>query len=165
MVRALGGTVALFSWSLTIPSVAAHPELVSGGLRGAVRAWREGGGPALSRGWSGLPAAGAERAGAQVELNRSVVRHADGFLVDDEDLRSRILESRNAPTPIAVGQLDARQLEAEARLAAAQEWMQRLERFPQPRASRRALITLALQRGLEEARAKRESGREASSEP
>lgn len=166
MVRALGGTVALFSWSLTMPSVAAHPELVSGGLRGAVRAWREGGGEALSRGWAGLPAGGAEQpAGAGVELNRSVVRHADAFLVDGEELRARILESRNAPTPIAVGQLDARQLDRESSLAAAREWMQRLERFPRPRASRRALITLALQRGLEEARARRESGRESASEP
>jgi len=37
----------------------------------------------------------------ELALNRSIVRHADGFLVHSDCVGERILESRNAPTPIS----------------------------------------------------------------
>jgi len=42
------------------------------------------------------------RACAELALNRSVVRFGDAFIVHSEAMRARILEERNAPTPIGV---------------------------------------------------------------
>jgi len=79
IARRLGGTVLLLDWDLGRLALAAYPELAGPGIRGRLRAWREG--PAR---------------------NRGIVRFADAFLVPDERMRAAILRERNAPTPVGV---------------------------------------------------------------
>ena len=121
LVRRLGGTVALGSWTLPELARAARPALARGGVAGFVEAWREGG-------W-----ADARGRGERV-LNRSIVRFADAFLVPDEGLAQLVRTDRNAPTPIAVFGEPASGEE----LASA--WLWHLERFPAPRSRRRSLV-------------------------
>ena len=96
IVRALGGAVCLHDWVLFDLAVAAYPALARGGLAGHWAALCEGGPAQLS----------VYRANRldrfNLPLNRSVVRLADAFVVHSELLRRRILDERNAPTPIAV---------------------------------------------------------------
>lgn len=104
LVRLLGGVVTLPEWELAELARAAFPALGEGGVGGWWIALREG------------------RA-----LNRSLVRLADAFLVSSADLRKRILEDRNAPTPIAVVEGPA-------------DYIAPLEAFPRPRAARKRLF-------------------------
>lgn len=50
---------------------------------------------------SPVPERGLCAARFELSLNHSIVRHADAFLVHADVIGERILESRNAPTPIA----------------------------------------------------------------
>ena len=88
ILRELGGTVWLQDWDLPALARAYRPRIATGGLRGRLAAWREGGLAA----WRGKPSA----------MNRSVVRCADAFLVASESLREQILLERNAPTPVGI---------------------------------------------------------------
>jgi hypothetical protein len=139
LVRALGGTVALAQWSLASAARMAYSELDRPGLRGTVRAWREGGLADLS----------AWRRGqfGEVAFNRSAVRFADSFIVPSEDLRRRVLVERNAPTPIGV-------VEPQAGAASqARAWSEILGRFPSPRSARKTLFRLRLQQAIARRRA------------
>ena len=90
-IRAIGGTVDLFSWELSALARSAFPELEAAGSKAFLRALREGGlGEALE--WR-------KRAG-EPTFNRSIVRHGDAFIVRESDLADRILEARNENTPI-----------------------------------------------------------------
>ncbi|HVS11321.1 MAG TPA: hypothetical protein VMS76_15735 [Planctomycetota bacterium] len=138
LVRELGGTVALEQWSLARAARAAYAELDRPGLRGTVRAWREGGLAGLS----------AWRRGQFGELafNRSAVRFADSFIVPSEELRRRVLVERNAPTPIGV-------IEPQADAASqACAWTEIFGRFPSPRSARKTLFRLRVQQALERRR-------------
>ncbi len=94
-LRALGGCALLYQWSLWHMARAAWSALDSRGWRGRVLRWREG-----ARMVEPYPGSAGGR--TQPTCNRSIVRMADSFLVHSQDLRSRILDERNAPTPIAV---------------------------------------------------------------
>jgi hypothetical protein len=129
-IRFLGGTVLLRSWELGALARAAFPRLASGGLRGCFVALREGGLAEAGR------YAGAQRRGgacAGLSLNRSVVRHADSFLVHDPALLRRILDERNARTPIACVPEGPLEDLATASVAA-------LAELPGPRRTRQARI-------------------------
>lgn len=124
IVRALGGAVDLHDWVLYDLAVAAYPALARGGLAGNWVALCEGG-------FAQLATYRKDRLDRlQLPLNRSVVRFADAFVVHGEDLRAKILEERNAPTPIAV----VPQADSAPRVAEA------LESFPRPRGARKRLI-------------------------
>jgi|SRR5882672_8400734 len=144
MLRALGGTVALHEWVLCDLARAAFPALEHGGLRGFVRALREG----------GLDQARAHaaqvRAGTRVDvpLNRSVVRFGDSFLVHDERVRRLILEERNAPTPTGVVPRGPEQPWS----VVAAKYFELLGAFPPPRTARKSLIAMQLKRGLRESK-------------
>jgi hypothetical protein len=127
VLRAFGGTVALDEWSLGELAFASRPELELGGARGIWAAWLEG----------GLGEARSYAAGARtgLALNRSVVRHADAFLVPDSALARRIRIERNAPTPVGVVALAASDP-----AAAARSWLEHLSAFPAPRVRRKSLI-------------------------
>jgi hypothetical protein len=114
LIRLLGGAVVLPEWELGHLTRAAFPELAEDGLGGRLRALREG-----------------------RSFNRSVVRWADAFLVPDEDLRARILEDRNAPTPIAV-------------VAGAEGYVEPLQSFPRPRGARKRLFWQRVRRAARE---------------
>jgi len=134
LVREIGGTVALAHWSLARAARAAYAELGRPGLRGTVRAWREG----------GLADLLAWRRGdlGDLSFNRSAVRFADSFIVPSEDLRRRVLVERNAPTPIGV-------VEPQADAASqASAWTEILGRFPSPRSSRKTLFRLRVQQAI-----------------
>ena len=129
MVRELGGAVALHDWGLAELAGAAYPVLGRGGVRGAMRAVREGGleqARCLSRLRAGAP-------GEPPPLNRSVVRFADGFFVATPDDRERILAERNAPTPIVV-------VDPEDAARAAELYVEALESFPRPRSVNKRLL-------------------------
>jgi glycosyltransferase involved in cell wall biosynthesis len=100
VLRAFGGTVWLHDWQLPSLARSAWPELARPGWRACVRAWREGGWDDARR-WRSSPSPGAGASEAAV-LNRSVVRFGDAFLVHFRRLRQRILDDRNAPTPVSV---------------------------------------------------------------
>lgn len=91
LVRRLGGVVALHDWALPELARAAFPALERGGLRGFAVAVREGGIAEARRYARSLPGG--------LELNRSVVRFGDAFVVPSEWMRQRVLAERNAPTP------------------------------------------------------------------
>jgi hypothetical protein len=130
IVRALGGAVCLHDWVLHDLAVAAYPALARGGLAGQWAALREGG-------WAQLAAYRKDRLDRlHLPLNRSVVRFADAFVVESELLRAKILEERNAPTPIAV----VPPAETAGFEPTAARYAEALERFPRPRGSRRRLI-------------------------
>ncbi len=101
LVRAIGGSVALHDWILFELALAVHPSLRAGGARGLVAALREGG-LRQARAWWKCRGDSRALAGLRLPLNRSIVRFADAFLVSSEELGRRVLEDRNAPTPIAV---------------------------------------------------------------
>jgi hypothetical protein len=130
LVRAIGGAVWLHDWVLSDLAAAVHPALEHGGLAGQLAALREGGLAQLRA----YRADGLDR--PRLPLNRSVVRFADAFLVHDGDLRARILEERNAPTPIA---LVPRPTGAEDVDLTAARCAEALERFPRPRGHKRRL--------------------------
>ena len=147
MIRAIGGTVYLPRWELPALAMAAHPELERMGLRGWFHALREGG-PREALAWRRATARGERPSG--LALNRSVVRHADSFLVEDAALAPRLLEERNERTPISVVEVSP---EAGAR------WAEHLAGFPEPRAARRSLI-LARVREADRRRAAQRNARE-----
>lgn len=137
-IKALGGTVMLHQWVLFDLACAAYPGLLRGGLRGYALALREGG-LAQSRlyAWRLRESHGARAAGSgslELALNRSVVRHADSFLVHDRILAERILVDRNARTPIGIVPHGAEASDA------ARSTIEHLEDFPGPRTTRRARI-------------------------
>lgn len=109
LVRALGGTVVLHDWVLFDLAAAAWPELERGAWRGLRTVLREGG-VRQARVWlenhrgRRLPGSVQTLARDRFELplNRSVVRFADGFLVHSECVGRRVLEDRNARTPIGI---------------------------------------------------------------
>jgi hypothetical protein len=119
--------VALFDWCLAEATRAAYPGLAGAGPRARWLAAREGGTRAALR----------LRAGTGPELpamNRSVVRWADSFIVPDDDLRQRVLEERNEPTPIAV--VDPRGPAADV----AHRWCDALASFPRHRSARSSVL-------------------------
>lgn len=113
-VRAIGGTVVLHDWVLFDLAVAASPALARGGWGGQRLAAREGGlrqalvyarnrRGVVPRDESAPPAArGLSRDRFDLPLNRSIVRHADAFLVHSEWMARAVREDRNARTPLAV---------------------------------------------------------------
>jgi hypothetical protein len=127
VLRAFGGTVAIDGWSLRELAYASRPELEQGGVRGIWAAWVEG----------GVREARSYAAGARSELalNRSIVRHADAFLVPEPELARRIRIDRNAPTPVGVVAM-----ETEDPASAARRWLEHLASFPTPRVRRKSLI-------------------------
>lgn len=142
LARAVGGTAVLLDWRLPELARAAWPSLDQPGLAGLVRAFREGGAAGV-RSWRethGMPLG----AGPAPTWNRSIVRFADAFLVPDAETAGRVLDSRNAPTPVEVVPCQAPADEPAARAAAAR-WLECLEGFPQARATRRSLAVQAWQ--------------------
>jgi glycosyltransferase involved in cell wall biosynthesis len=104
MLRRIGGTAWLHDWVLLELALGAHPRLAKGGWRALWIAAREGG-LAQARRYAARErelAAGRPFARDELPLQRGVVRFADAFVVAGERTRERILEDRNAPTPIAV---------------------------------------------------------------
>ena len=114
-LRAIGGTVDLFAWNLGQLANAIWPELQRGGMRARLRRLREG-----------------------RDLNRSIVRHGDAFIVRDECLAGQILEDRNASTPIAKAPRDDKG-------AIAARYLEILESFPAPRTARRPILYSIIQ--------------------
>jgi hypothetical protein len=129
VVRALGGTVMLFDWGLFDLASAAYPALARGGLKGFAAALREGG-LGQARAHARTRARERSEPGPRPSFNRSIVRHADSFLVRDDALARRILTERNARTAIGVVPLGA----------AAPRVVELLGEFPGPRATRGARI-------------------------
>lgn len=149
LVRAFGGTVALDRWDLGELAIGARPELAHGGVRGSWAAWLEGG---LAGALRYIEVMRAGRAlPTDCALNRSVVRHADAFLVGADELRGKILAERNAPTPIALVSWDTEHPDV---LAA--QWMEHLALFPSHRARRKSLIKTMIE-ASDQARADREA--------
>lgn len=159
LVRRLGGCVILHDWSLARLAWAAYPELPAGGLRGVVRALREGG-PADARRYWTLRAAGATASAqelAELLLNRSLVRFGDCFLVPDANVERAVLDDRNARTPIRV--VDHRGATTSADWAAlAASYREALERFPAPRTARKSLLSVRVREGVRAEAEKRRAG-------
>ena len=135
MIRDLGGTVVLHDWSLGELAVAAAPALGQPGFAGQVAAWREGG----LRAFFEHRRRGAASALENLPLNRSVVRHADAFVVPEGDWRRWILEERNAPTPVAVIPWTRGQ-DAAITEASASRFRECLALLPTHRTNRKSLI-------------------------
>jgi hypothetical protein len=133
LVRALGGTVAIDCWNLPELALGAHPELSRRTLRGAWAAWLECGLLGARRHVASIGVAGAPASG--LVYNRTVVRHADAFLVADAELAPRIRAERNAPTAIAVVPWNAERPDL-----VADRWVEHLAAFPAPRTRRKSLI-------------------------
>lgn len=114
-IRVLGGTAVQHAWELPEMARAAFPELGRGGLRGRLATLREGRGV----------------------FNRSVVRHADSFLVYEQELGRRILADRNAPTPIGV-------LDPGGEEEIAEQMVEHLRSFPRARVTRKARVAFRL---------------------
>lgn len=133
VLRRLGGTVWLLDWELPALAGAHRPSLGRGGVAGRLAAWREG----------GLPAA----RGRPSPLNRSVVRFADAFVVPRAAWRARILEERNAPTPVGVMESDDG--------AALAQWLGRL---PSHWTNRKSLIATAIEAADQAREARRGEG-------
>jgi len=125
IVRRIGGVAALFDWCLAKAARAAYPGFEVGGALAGWLALREGGREGLRL---------RDDADAVPALNRSIVRHADGFLLPTEELRTRVLEDRNGPTPTAV--FDP----AAATVDVARLWADALEAFPPHRAARKSIL-------------------------
>ena len=151
MLQALGGTVALHTWALPALAAAAFPALVRGGWRGLLTAAREGG-PAEAAAWRRERAAGAGL--STLILNRSVVRHADAFLVHSVSLGRAVREERNARTCLAVvpsGAAGEWVDEVRPWGEVAQRWVEALDTFPHAHSALRALVRVALQAAAERA--------------
>jgi hypothetical protein len=139
VVRALGGTVMLFDWGLFDLACAAYPALARGGLKGFAAALREGGlaqARSYARGGGEHGAASPGEPAHRPSFNRSIVRHADSFLVHASPLARRILPERNARTAIGVVPLGA----AAPPDFTARRAVELLAEFPGPRATRGARI-------------------------
>ena len=67
------------------------------------------------------------------------LRHADGFLLPTEELRGRVLEDRNEPTPTAV--IDPTADPAEVACL----WTEALATFPPHRAARKSIFRSILE--------------------
>lgn len=168
MLHVVGGTVAQHDWQLIRLAVAARPALLRGGLRGAWAALGEGG-VREARAYSALSKTRVRtesRNGfvaalecAQLTLNRSVVRHADAFLVDTREMKTWILLERNTATPVAIvqGMAAARsRVEGFGDFAhgsvqredswplVARQIAEHLAAFPPPRSRRKSLIQAAI---------------------
>ncbi|MCC7014384.1 MAG: hypothetical protein IT454_17625 [Planctomycetes bacterium] len=152
LVRRFGGCVALHAWGLPQLALAAFPELARGGWRGAWRALSEGGPSDAARYWSNRSKLGREPVSALAELalNRSIVRFGDAFFVADEATKKRVLDDRNAPTPICVAPFDSAG-NADDWAAVAREWRTAFERFPAPRTARKSFVALRIAEGLRRA--------------
>jgi hypothetical protein len=145
VLRALGGTVALHSWALPNLAAAAFPALGRGGWRGLLAAVREGG-PTQAAAWRRARAAGVWP--ADMTFNRSVIRHADAFLVHSARLGRAVREDRNARTALAVvpgGGVGARADEVQPWSEVARSWVEALGTFPHAHSARRPLVRVALQ--------------------
>ena len=81
------------------------------------------------------------RESSELVLNRAVVRRGDAYIVHDDALRVRILEERNAATPIGVVSYPA-DGSGWARLA--QHYAELLGQFPRHRSNRKSLIRAAI---------------------
>ncbi len=150
ILRALGGVVVQHDWPLVALAAAARPDLLRRGMRGTIAALREGG---LREARAYRTAARepedecwpARLEHAQLTLNRSVVRHADSFIVASEAVRSAILIDRNSATPIGVVPgIAAQLLEDDGIELVALELAGHLARFPPPRSRRRSLLHSAI---------------------
>jgi len=139
MIRNFGGVVALHDWMLGDLALAARPAMALAGLLGQLAAWREGGLAA----WRAQRRGGAPLMVDTVPLNRSVVRHADAFIVPEDDWRRGILEERNAYTPIAVVPWD-RASNQETLAQSAPGFVESLQLFPAHSANRKSLIQSAI---------------------
>lgn len=131
LVRRFGGTVALLDWSLERAAAAARPALAAHGGRQTWSVLQEGG-------WADVERLARRRRGEGGEplvANRGIVRHADSFLVGDEDLVRRIRADRNEPTPVALVPIA---LEREPERVA-EAWIAALQRFPPHRSGRRSV--------------------------
>jgi hypothetical protein len=165
LVRALGGCVALHQWGLFELAAGAHPELERGGWRGSLAALREGGlaqARRYARAWRSRGIAELERLRSELPLNRSIVRFGDAFIVPSEELRTRVLEERNAPT--AIGVLEPAAVSNDSARGGAPQYgweraagrcLELLERFPQPRTARKSLLGRRIAAGLGASRAAR----------
>ena len=142
VLRQLGGVAALYGWSLARLACGHDPALLdAGGWRGSIAAWRHGGMSEM-RAWRA-----GEREG--LAFNRSVVRWADGFMVESRELAQRIQDERNAPTAIQILPLTTQGSDAEA---IAQRWVQALTVLPTHRSGAKSLIATAIA-GADAARA------------
>lgn len=148
MIRGIGGAVELHDWNLAHFAQGAFPQLARTGWRSTWSAVREGG-LAQALEWRRRGASDS----ALPPLNRSVVRFADSFITHGATLAHAIAEERNAPTPIGVVDPDGEDVSGaeRARQACAGRWervaaryVELLQRFPRPRASRRTLIAMRL---------------------
>jgi hypothetical protein len=150
ILRTLGGTAAQHDWPLVALAAAARPELLRRGMRGTIAALQEGGlRDARAYHTAARELEGAtwlDRLGrAPLTLNRSVVRHADAFLVASEAVRTSILRDRNSATPIGVVEgLATRCVGDEESSLVVSQVAEYLELFPPPRSRRKSLIQSAL---------------------
>lgn len=140
LVRAIGGTVDLHAWGLSAMAAGACPALGRGGIRGGLAAIREGGFTEGLRYMRAVREGGLESLGETdpldfgLSLNRSIVRHADAFLVGDEDMARRVEEDRNQLTPVGV-------VDRESELPKlAEQYADLLAGFPPAHAARKRLI-------------------------
>ncbi len=147
VIGALGGTVAQHDWVLFDLAAAAWPSLERGKLAGHLVALREGGIDSLRT----YAANRRTRCRALSEdrlalpLNRSVVRRADSFVVPSEWMRERILEERNAATPISVVPHGTARLDEHCDWSiVACRYAEALEAFPPHRTNRKSLIQAAV---------------------
>lgn len=142
LLRDLGGIAELHSWSLGRLALRAHPALSGDGLAAEWAAVREGGLRArreLARG----------KRPQELALNRSVVRFADAFFVHEASLGERVIEDRNAATPVGVlprGPADLAGADALDELADA--YVEFLERAPAPRSKKGGSILARVRREL-----------------
>jgi hypothetical protein len=145
LVRAVGGTVALYDWALPDLAAAAFPALAAGGWRGWAVALREGG-PAQATAWRRARRSGEPP--ATLTLNRSIVRHADAFLVHSEEIGLAVRTDRNARTALAVvpggsGREGVDEVCPWGEVA--RRWVGALATFPHAHSAGRPLVRLALE--------------------
>ncbi|MFT5052073.1 MAG: hypothetical protein ACI8QZ_003505 [Chlamydiales bacterium] len=139
MIRDFGGVVVLHDWMLGELALAARPTLALTGLMGQLAAWREGGRVA----WAAQRRGGTQLMLDSLPLNRSVVRHADAFIVPEGEWKRDILVERNAHTPIAVIPW-RRDANPETLAQAAPRFIESLNLLPAHRTNRKSLIRSAI---------------------
>ena len=137
VARALGGTAMLFEWRLYDLACATYPALARGGLKGHLLALREGG-LTEARTYARRRELSPDELRLKLTFNRSIVRHADSFLVRDDTLARRILAERNART--AIGEVHRDPDAGGDWSAFAEGMLAHLSEFPGPRTTRAARI-------------------------
>lgn len=148
MIRSLGGLVVLQEWNLGRMAYGARRALGEGGLAGRLAALREGG-------FAGLRAFDGGAAPSDQTLNRSVIRFADGFFVHEADLGHRIIDDRNAATPVGLFEHTREDLDRDPELYGelSAKCVEFLERAPAPRAKKRGSLIERVRRELAARRA------------